>query len=153
MWCNPPGLPSWRLSDGHAHTAASPKNGHVYVHAGGDINWHTWTRARLRARIHTYTYRHHLSSAKAGRRKTLHSAAAQGTACMSLLFCQPYNDDKSRWVTENFVVRSQPLMAQIDWTEIPLLNLYLHSDFIAQGWSSLNYTMSAPTCRSFWRLK
>lgn len=83
------------------------KTRHVYVHTGGDTHGQTWTCACLRACIYTYTHRHHLSSAKAGRRKTLHFTSAQGMPCMRLLFYQPHNDDKSRWVTETFTLMAK----------------------------------------------
>lgn len=62
-WRNPPGLPSWRLSDGHAHTPVST-----------NTDTQTGTRARTRR----------LSLAKAGRRKTLHIIVAQGMPCVLL---------------------------------------------------------------------
>lgn len=41
MWRNPPGLPSWRLSDGHTHTP-----------------WKAQTQARVCARTHRYKQAH-----------------------------------------------------------------------------------------------
>lgn len=44
LWCNPPGLPSWRLSDGQPTPVRGTK-AHVHMRAGWSINRHMWTHA------------------------------------------------------------------------------------------------------------
>lgn len=47
LWCNPPGLPSWKLSDGQP-TPATGTEANVHMRAGGGINRHMWNHAFVR---------------------------------------------------------------------------------------------------------